>query len=396
MKVAKKLERVLFVHAHPDDETISTGGTIALLGDAGVQVSVLTCTRGELGEVVDGPLAHLANDSNALTAHRIGELDKALKILGVQDHWFLGENGARKHGLAERRYLDSGMAWLDGRAIPAAHSDPNSFCAADPDEIEEDLVAAILSANPDLVISYDAGGGYGHPDHMRAAEVSRSAAELLGIPFSQVVPESDHGLATDVVDISAALDRKKQALRAYASQLTVKGGSIVHSGGQEQEISTVEAYLDVAQPNSAETGWRDMGMFWKIAAGIILAVMGAVVGIVGTINSQVTYRGALTGWPIGLVLGLLVSATVLIGLRLYLDYRPLVACAAIGFLAPIILFSQQSFAGSVLIPTNDIGYTWFFGSIVIAIGVVVFPRLKSRARVSMNEGPTSKQDRVQP
>lgn len=53
----------------------------------------------------------------------------------------------------------------------------------------------------------------------------------------------------------------------------------------------MEAYLDVAQPNSAETGWRDMGMFWKIAAGIILAVMGAVVGIVGTINSQVTYRG---------------------------------------------------------------------------------------------------------
>src|ERR1700712_2147540 len=99
-------ERVLFVHAHPDDETISTGGTIATLIDAGASVTVLTCTRGERGEVVPNELKHLEG-STALAAWRAGELAHAMTVLGVTAHRYLGANNARWAGRPSRLYRDS-------------------------------------------------------------------------------------------------------------------------------------------------------------------------------------------------------------------------------------------------------------------------------------------------
>src|SRR5690554_2536102 len=107
----KESRHVLFVHAHPDDETISTGGTIATLVDAGVGVTVVTCTRGERGEVIPAELVHLEGDGPKLAEHRMGELADAMRILGVEDHRYLGEQSARLADLPPRRYLDSGMVW---------------------------------------------------------------------------------------------------------------------------------------------------------------------------------------------------------------------------------------------------------------------------------------------
>ena len=106
-----RAERVLFVHAHPDDETIATGGTIAALVDAGAEVTIVTCTRGELGEVMPDDLARLRGDEAALAAHREGEIAEAMRDLGVRDHRFLGDPEARTHGLPARVYRDSGMVW---------------------------------------------------------------------------------------------------------------------------------------------------------------------------------------------------------------------------------------------------------------------------------------------
>src|SRR5699024_2726508 len=103
-------KRVMFVHAHPDDETIATGGTLAALAEAGLEPLVVTLTRGERGEVVDGPLAHLAG-TDGLAPHRQAELAAALAMLGVERHAFLGVPPARAEGLPPTIYEDSGMAW---------------------------------------------------------------------------------------------------------------------------------------------------------------------------------------------------------------------------------------------------------------------------------------------
>src|SRR4051812_49364911 len=124
-------ERVLFVHAHPDDETISTGGTIAKLVEDGAWVTVLTCTRGELGSVVPDDLAHLRTDPDALATQRETELAAAMSILGVSDHRYLGAPDARWPGRPARQYRDSGMVWgVSGATAPPTVS-PDSLVAAD-------------------------------------------------------------------------------------------------------------------------------------------------------------------------------------------------------------------------------------------------------------------------
>ena len=139
-------ERVLFVHAHPDDETLATGATIATLVDAGAFVSVLTCTRGELGEVIPAELAHLGGEE--LGEHRLGELRTALSVLGVTDHRVLGEPNARWEGRGPRRYLDSGMVWGSAGAEPVPSPDGRSLSAAERDALWSRL-KEVAAADPD-------------------------------------------------------------------------------------------------------------------------------------------------------------------------------------------------------------------------------------------------------
>ncbi|HEU4807029.1 MAG TPA: PIG-L family deacetylase, partial [Homoserinimonas sp.] len=175
--------QVLFVHAHPDDETIATGGTIATLIDAGVGVSVLTCTRGELGEVIPPELAHLEGDGPRLAEHRVGELAEAMRILGVDDHRYLGEADARLGDLPPRRYLDSGMVWGEAGPEPVADPDDEALCSAPLDEVVADIASVIADIQPSAVVSYDANGGYGHPDHIRTHQAAREAAGVMAVPF---------------------------------------------------------------------------------------------------------------------------------------------------------------------------------------------------------------------
>jgi N-acetyl-1-D-myo-inositol-2-amino-2-deoxy-alpha-D-glucopyranoside deacetylase len=158
---------LLFVHAHPDDETISTGATMAKYVSEGARVTLVTCTSGEEGEVLVPELSHLAsNQTDKLGEHRQAELKNAMGQLNVTDHRFLGFAG---------KYRDSGMAGTP------ANSHPQSFMNADLLSAASDLVQVIREVKPQVLVTYDEFGGYGHPDHIQAHRIAHYAKDLAQV-----------------------------------------------------------------------------------------------------------------------------------------------------------------------------------------------------------------------
>jgi N-acetyl-1-D-myo-inositol-2-amino-2-deoxy-alpha-D-glucopyranoside deacetylase len=156
------IPRLLFVHAHPDDETLTNGATIAHYVSQGAGVHVVTCTLGEEGEVIGDRWAQLAVDeADQLGGYRIGELSSALRELGVAEPIFLGGAG---------HWRDSGMEGASGRG-------GRRFIDADPKEAVGALVAIIRELRPHVVVTYDPRGGYGHPDHIQAHVVTTAAVD---------------------------------------------------------------------------------------------------------------------------------------------------------------------------------------------------------------------------
>jgi len=166
--------RLLFVHAHPDDETLATGLTMAAHVRRGHEVHLLTCTLGEEGEIIPPELAHLAADrDDSLGPWRAEELRRAMAVLGAH-HRVLGEDPAAG---VRSRYRDSGMA-----GTPSADH-PRAFVRADPAEAAGMVAAVITEVSPDVVVTYDRHGGYGHPDHIQTHRVTLAAlAGLAGRP----------------------------------------------------------------------------------------------------------------------------------------------------------------------------------------------------------------------
>ncbi len=137
--------RLLLVHAHPDDESIGTGATMAKYAAEGARVTLVTCTLGEHGEIIPPSLAHLAAESeDRLGEYRIGELAAACAELGVTDHRFLGGSG---------RWRDSGMMGTD------ANDDPRCFWQADVNQAARALLDVIREVRPQVLVTYDANGG---------------------------------------------------------------------------------------------------------------------------------------------------------------------------------------------------------------------------------------------
>jgi N-acetyl-1-D-myo-inositol-2-amino-2-deoxy-alpha-D-glucopyranoside deacetylase len=160
--------RLLLVHAHPDDETIGTGVTMAKYVAEGAQVTLVTCTLGEEGEVLVPALASLASTiDDELGPHRETELAAAMGELGVTDHRFLGGAG---------RWRDSGMMGTP------TNERPDCFWRADLLEAASELVAVIREVRPQVLVTYDTFGGYGHPDHIQAHRVAMYGSQLAGVP----------------------------------------------------------------------------------------------------------------------------------------------------------------------------------------------------------------------
>lgn len=291
--------RLLFVHAHPDDESIGTGATMAKYAAEGAHVCLVTCTLGDEGEVIPDELRHLAADKeDRLGEFRIGELAEACAALGVQDQRFLGGPG---------RWRDSGMMGI------ATNEDPRCFWRAEVDEAAAPLVEIIRDVRPQVLVTYDDNGSYGHPDHIQAHRVSVRARELAADPeygtgepwlvakfYATAMPrtvlarsiavmrDSKHPFArvsgldelgfgipddqvTTVVDARAQLPAKLAALRAHRTQITVAdddvGPFFALSNNIGQQAFGVEYYrlLDGPRGPSA-AGGRESGLFAGLAS----------------------------------------------------------------------------------------------------------------------------------
>lgn len=206
--------RILFVHAHPDDESIASGATMAKYAAEGAHVTLVTCTLGEEGEILLPDIEHFAADrEDRLGHHRIDELAAAMKVLGVDDHRFLGGAG---------RYRDSGMVWgEDGHAYAGEDIHPAAFWSADLTAAANDMVEIVREVRPQVVVTYDEFGGYGHPDHIQAHRVTMYATQLAGIRSYR----SDLGEAWNVdkiywVAMSAAMWREGMAQAEAAGTAT--------------------------------------------------------------------------------------------------------------------------------------------------------------------------------
>lgn len=224
----------LLAHAHPDDETLSTGAIALALRARGDRVVVLTATRGEKGEVMPGPYAGLEGTAE-LAAIRGAELAAAVAALDVE-HVFLGDRQARAAGLPPRRYTDSGMRWVTPTvAGPGTDAGPNALTAAQVSEVVADIEACARFVGATDLVSYADDGGYGHPDHVRLHEATREAAMTLGLPFFVIVtdPQGMYDQWLDATEHSPALDT---ALDAYATQFRRDGDAITHVGGQPDTV----------------------------------------------------------------------------------------------------------------------------------------------------------------
>jgi N-acetyl-1-D-myo-inositol-2-amino-2-deoxy-alpha-D-glucopyranoside deacetylase len=266
--------RLLLVHAHPDDETIGTGATMARYAAENVLVTLVTCTLGEEGEVLEPGLEHLAADrEDGLGTHRVGELAAAMEALRVTDFRFLGGPG---------RWRDSGMMGTP------ANDRPGCFWRADLEEAVRELVAVVREVRPQVVVTYDENGGYGHPDHIQAHRVTVAAFDAAADPayapetgepwqasklYWTAVPKSllqagiehlkaagetdffgvdsaddlpfgvpDEVITTEV-DARAHLEAKVAAMRAHRTQIAVDGPFFALSNGVGQQAFGVEHYI---------------------------------------------------------------------------------------------------------------------------------------------------------
>jgi len=292
--VDQPAQRLLLVHAHPDDESIGTGATMAKYVAEGRGVTLVTCTAGEMGEILVPDLEHLAADKeDRLGEHRRGEIEDAMAILGVTDHRWLGGFG---------RYRDSGMQWhADGYAIAADDVHDNAFWKADLTEAADHLVAIIREVRPQVLVTYDQFGNYGHPDHIQAHRVAMYAAQLAAVPsyrhelgeaweiskiywsaigegrmreglrrlrdagetamFEGMDPDGPLPMTTPDADITAEVDamdhveRKLDAMRAYPTQISVDGPFFALSNNVGNEAWGLEAYrIAKGAPAPAEGG----------------------------------------------------------------------------------------------------------------------------------------------
>ena len=239
---------VLAVHAHPDDESLSTGPLLASLSAAGTRVVLVTATRGEEGEIVPGSLDPA--ESRPLEEVREAEITAATSALGIAERHWLGTAPALAPGAASRRYRDSGMRWVrEGLAGPSDSAGPDSFSLRPLAAAVDDLVALLETVRPEVVIGYDDEGTYGHPDHVRAHHVAVGACARAGVPLveiASVLPdETGSGSASEARIIArdhpGTGEAVLRAVDSYRTQLTVLGEepggiAIRHVGGQDDVV----------------------------------------------------------------------------------------------------------------------------------------------------------------
>jgi N-acetyl-1-D-myo-inositol-2-amino-2-deoxy-alpha-D-glucopyranoside deacetylase len=279
-------KRLLLVHAHPDDETINNGVTMAKYAAEGASVTLITCTRGEEGEVLVESLASLAsNQEDKLGEHREIELANAMKYLGVRDFRFLG--------FPTKSWRDSGMMGSE------QNNRKDVFWQADLDEAAKELVKVILEIKPQVLVTYDEIGGYGHPDHIKAHQVAMRAAELaenqgwkiskiywntmpksviqMGIDKMKEIGSNFFGaesvddlpfakpdeLVTTVIKAPEFVSHKLAAMKAHETQISVDGPFFALSNNLGMSVWADEYYTLAKGERSApyDENGREIDLF---------------------------------------------------------------------------------------------------------------------------------------
>jgi N-acetyl-1-D-myo-inositol-2-amino-2-deoxy-alpha-D-glucopyranoside deacetylase len=280
--------RILLVHAHPDDETINNGATMAKYAAGGAHVTLVTCTRGEEGEVLVPGLSHLASsDQDKLGLHRESELALAMKELGITDFRFLGSPSVK--------FRDSGMMGTE----PNNRADV--FWQADIDSAAKYLVEVIEEIKPQIMITYDEIGGYGHPDHIQAHRIAMRASEIADWKIQKIywntMPKSvlaegiakmkeigsdffgaesvddlpfakDDEFVTTLVDGSKFVDQKLAAMKAHETQISLDGPFFALSNNLGLQIWGDEYYTLVKGEKSEP--FDNQGRETDLASGIVL------------------------------------------------------------------------------------------------------------------------------
>jgi N-acetyl-1-D-myo-inositol-2-amino-2-deoxy-alpha-D-glucopyranoside deacetylase len=280
--------RVLLVHAHPDDETINNGATMAMYAQLGASVTLVTCTRGEEGDILVPELAHLASSAeDKLGDHRINELADAMKALGITDHRFLAEG--------EKTYRDSGMMGTE------PNNRPDVFWQANIEEASNYLVSVIEEVKPHVLITYDEIGGYGHPDHIQAHRVAMRASEKANWQIQKIywntMPKSvlaesmakmkeigsdffgaesvddlpfakDDKFVTTLVDGNSHVEQKMAAMKAHLTQISVDGPFFALSNNLGLQVWGHE-YYTLVRGNKSEP-FDEAGRETDIFSGVEL------------------------------------------------------------------------------------------------------------------------------
>ena len=279
--------RALLVHAHPDDETINNGATMALYAAMGAQVTLITCTRGEEGEILTPELIHLASSAtDALGDHRETELANAMKALGITDFRFLAQG--------ESKYRDSGMMGTE------VNNRPDVFWQADLEEAADHLVKVIEEIKPHILITYDEIGGYGHPDHIQAHRVAMRASEKSEWQIQKIywntMPKSvlaesmakmkelgsdffgadnvddlpfakDDSFVTTLIDGNSYVEAKMAAMKAHHTQISLDGPFFALSDNLGLQVWGNEYYTLVKGEKSApfDANGREADLFSGVA-----------------------------------------------------------------------------------------------------------------------------------
>ncbi|SIM44594.1 N-Acetyl-1-D-myo-Inosityl-2-Amino-2-Deoxy-alpha-D-Glucopyranoside Deacetylase MshB [Mycobacteroides abscessus subsp. abscessus] len=403
--LAASAATVLFVHAHPDDESSSTGATMARLAREGAAVHLLTMSRGEMGEVIGPEHAELdvrtrdpQDPGDALGALRETELSAALNALGVTGHRF----AERPKGGAFR---DSGMSWAaDGTAAPDPNAAPDCLMRAELSQAAEAVAAEIRRLRPEVVVTYDADGGYGHPDHRRTHEAVMAALPLLP---DGALPrlvwgeegEADAGDTRRQAVIHGDLPAKERAMAAHATQIRVDPGhTFRYSNDVVQPISPVETYRllaaradarpagalstsdrgeDALSPDAVDPEQEPAG---PISSAITAVVVGLLLGFLGTmLHASVAY---FDGWylPWGAILAVLGVFTGTVWTAGYTRRRGMTLVPGLAAFAVVGFFTLARSDSRLVIPTLEApigvaGIIWTLGTVLAtAVGVVVADR----------------------
>lgn len=361
--------RLLIVHAHPDDESLFTGHVIAHALRGGSEVRVVTLTRGEMGTTEVKDLEYLNEDSQAMALFREQELSQSLEAFPGVEHRYLGQ----------RAYRDSGMrisAW--GKVGKPRKLDEMSLSAAGTSVVGEDIASEIKDFKPDVVLTYDSKGGYGHPDHKAAhaavAWAIRHLAKKRIRPQLWEIVEPGKSFDVEFGDEETA-EVKRAALLAHRSQIEISGEEIVYNG-KTRMLLTDKERLRKTSPSPLLQLKPVLTYLWAVPTGIL-------VGIAGTLLHR-SVDGS--GFPIGLVIALSMVGSLALALRMLRNSRGALYLMSFSLIATVFLMAQRQPGGELFITTelggnffDSVGNLWAYGSIVLVGLIMVFPQLRGSA-----------------